>query len=127
MIEFVRMSDGEISISPLNSVAEAKLAIKQLKLKKKEFDLQKREVNQAQKQIRAKYTDSIRKQGSRSGGRDTLGKLMRTLEKQRSDAMRRELAEALEPLEQKKYEIESVLNKIESSIIQVESYIIQNS
>jgi hypothetical protein len=48
-------------------VAEAKIAIKELKLRKKEYALVKREISQHQKQIQAEYTDKVRQRGSNSG------------------------------------------------------------
>ena len=50
---FVKIADnGELRVSA-RTVAEAKIAIKELKLKKKEYALVKREISQQQKQIRA--------------------------------------------------------------------------
>jgi hypothetical protein len=57
--------DGELCVSA-QLVAEAKIAIKELKLRKKEYALVKREISQHQKQIQAEYTDKVRQRGSNS-------------------------------------------------------------
>lgn len=51
MTELVTITDGKVNVS-VSSIAEAKLAIKQLKLKKKEYNLLKKEIVQKQKSIR---------------------------------------------------------------------------
>lgn len=59
--------DGELRVSA-RSIAETKIAIKELKLKKKEYALVKRKIHQNQKQIRAEYTDRVRQRGSKFRG-----------------------------------------------------------
>ena len=50
--------DGRIEVN-ISSVAEARLALKQLQLKKREFTLLKRQVNEQERTIRASYTDQV--------------------------------------------------------------------
>jgi len=89
--------DGKLYISA-RSVAEAKVAIKELKLKKKEYALVKREISQQQKQIRAEYTDQVRQRGSKVRGGGSIGRLVRTVQTINRDSDRRTLAQELAPL-----------------------------
>lgn len=124
---FVTITDnGELRISA-RSVAEAKIAIKDLKLKKKEYALIKREISQQQKQIRAEYTDKVRQRGSKFRGGGNLGRFVRTVQTINRDADRRTLAEDLAPLEQQKNAVEAIINAIDQTILQVERFIIENS
>ncbi|WP_373526720.1 hypothetical protein [Nostoc sp.] len=91
--------DGKFHIS-VESVQDAKIAIKELKLKKKEYALVKREISQQQKVIRAKYTENVRQRGSKIRGGGGLGQLIRTVQTSNRDADRRALAQELAPLEQ---------------------------
>lgn len=81
---------------------------------------------QEQKQIRSQYTDSIRRQGSKFRGGGGVGKFIRTVQTASRDAQRRNLARELEPLEKKKFEIESVINAINQTLLQIESFLLEN-
>jgi hypothetical protein len=123
---FVKITDdGELRISA-KSVAEAKIAIKELKLKKKEYALVKREISQQQKQIRAKYTDQVRQRGSKFRGGGNIGRLVRTVQTINRDADRRSLAHELAPLEQQRNAVEAIINAIDQTILQVERFIVEN-
>lgn len=119
-------ADGELRVS-VRTVAEAKIAIKELKLKKKEYALVKREITQRQKQIRAEYTDSVRQRGSKFSGGGSIGRLVRTVQTINRDAHRRTLAQELAPLEEQKNAVEAITNEIDQAILQVEKFIIENS
>ncbi|MCY7275151.1 MAG: hypothetical protein LH702_15800 [Phormidesmis sp. CAN_BIN44] len=124
---FVKITDdGELRISA-RSVAEAKIAIKELKLKKKEYALVKREISQQQKQIRAEYTDQVRQRGSKFRGGGSIGRFVRTVQTINRDETRRSLAQDLAPLEQQKSAVEAIINAIDQTILQVERFIIENS
>jgi hypothetical protein len=118
--------DDDLRVSA-RSVAEAKIAIKELKLKKKEYALVKREISQNQKQIRAEYTDSVRQRGSKCRGGGGIGSFVRTVQTISRDADRRILAQELAPLEQQKNTVESTINAIDRAILQIEKFIIENS
>jgi hypothetical protein len=118
--------DGDLRVSA-RSVAEAKIAIKELKLKKKEYALAKREISQNQKQIRAEYTDSVRQRGSKFRGGGGIGSFVRTVQTISRDADRRSLAQEIAPLEQQKNTVESIINAIDRAILQIEKFIIENS
>jgi hypothetical protein len=124
---FVTIADnGELRVSA-RTVAEAKIAIKELKLKKKEYALVKREISQQQKQIRADYTDQVRQRGSKLRGGGSIGRLVRTVQTVNRDADRRNLAQQLAPLEQQKNTVDGIINAIDQTILQVEKFIIENS
>ena len=119
-------SDGKLDIS-VQSLAEAKIAIKELKQKKKEYALRKREISQQQKTIRAEYTDKVCQRGSKVRGSSIMGRLARTLQTSKSDADRRALAQQLAPLEQQKNAVDEKINAIDQAILQIERYNIENS
>lgn len=124
---FVTISDnGELRVSA-RTVAEAKIAIKELKLKKKKYALVKREISQQQKQIRADYTDQVRQRGSKLRGGGSIGRLVRAVQTVNRDADRRNLAQQLAPLEQQKNTVDGIINAIDQTILQVEKFIIENS
>jgi hypothetical protein len=118
--------DGKLHIS-VQSLAEAKIAIKELKLKKKEYAFVKREISQQQKIIRAEYTDRVRQRGSKLRGGGTIGRLVRTVQTINRDADRRALAQQLAPLEQQKNAVDGVINTIDQAILKIERYIIEKS
>lgn len=118
--------DGELRVSA-RSVAEAKIAIKELKLKKKEYALVKREISQNQKQIRAEYTEQVRQRGSKFRGGGSIGRIVRTVQTINRDADRRTLAQQLAPLEQQKNVVDAMINAIDQTILQVERFIVENS
>lgn len=125
--DFISISeDGRINIA-VQSVAEAKIAIKALKLKKKEFALTKREISQQQKIIRADYTDKVRQQGSKVRGGGSIGRFVRTVQTINRDADRRALAQRLAPLEKQKNAVDRIITAIDQAILQLERYILENS
>lgn len=125
--DFVSISeDGRITVS-VQSLAEAKIAIKALKLKKKEYALMKRELAQQQKVIRTEYTDKVRQQGSKVRGGGSIGRFVRTVQTINRDADRRTLAQRLAPLEEQKNAVDRIITAIDQTILQLEKYILGNS
>lgn len=104
----------------VNNLAEAKIAMKELKIKKKEFGLLKREIAGRQNEIRAGYTHEVRNRGSmmRAGG--GFGKIVRMFQTASRDSKRAGLAHDLAPLETEKNEIEALINAIDSLMIRLE-------
>ena len=124
---FVTITDnGELCISA-QSIAETKIAIKELKLKKKEYALVKRTIYQNQKQIRADYTDRVRQRGSKFIGGGSIGRFVRTVQTINRDDERRILAQQLSPLEQQKNTIDRIITAIDQAVLQCEKYIVENS
>lgn len=122
----VKFTDTDLDIS-LRSVADAKRALKELKLKKKEYALAKRDISQRQKLIRAEYTDTVRRRGSKFRGGGGLGSFIRTVQTFSRDAERSALAQQLAPLERQKNSVDAIINGIDQAILQIESYIVENS
>ena len=65
--------EGDTVRYTVNNLAEAKIALKELKLKKREFGVVKREIVAHQKEIRAAYTHEVRSRGSMVRGGGGLG------------------------------------------------------
>jgi hypothetical protein len=72
--------EGDTVRYNVNNLAEAKIALKELKLKQKEFGLLKREIAVHQKEIRAAYTHEVRKRGSLIRGGGGLGRFVRAMQ-----------------------------------------------
>jgi hypothetical protein len=113
---------GEIHVHARNT-AEAKMAIRELRTKKKELSLSKRAIMQEKREIRAAYTDLVRRRGSKFIGRGSIGRFIRSLQTLDRDAARRHLANELAPLEQEQTRIEAWIMAIDSVIIQLQGYI----
>jgi hypothetical protein len=114
--------DGQIRVHA-NNAAEAKLAIRELRAKKKELSLSKREIMQQQREIRAVYTDRVRRRGSKVRGGGSVGRIIRTFETWDRDAARSQLANELAPLEQQRSRIEAWIMAIDSVILQLQRYV----
>ena len=110
------LNSGEINISS-QTIPEAKIAIKELKLKKKEYNLEKKGIIQKQKEIRANYTDAIRRRRSPSRH------FFPSTEIRIRDDARRDLAKALQPLEQQKNSIETKISLVDQAILHLEKFI----
>jgi hypothetical protein len=117
---------GEISVRA-NSVPQAKLALKELKLKKKELSLLKKQVTEQERQIRATYTDEVRRRGSKFHGGGSIGRFIRLAQTASRDSARANLAQQLAPFEEQKRKIEAMRSAIEQLILQVEAFILNNS
>ncbi|MEH2459910.1 hypothetical protein [Nostoc sp.] len=124
---FVTINGDSKSHISVQSLTEAKIAIKELKLKKKEYAFVKREISQQQKIIRAEYTDKVRQRGSKVRGGGTIARFARTFQTINRDADRSVLAQRLAPLEQQKNAVDGMINEIDQKILQIERYIIENS
>jgi hypothetical protein len=124
VVEF--SDDGQIRVSA-NSVAEAKLAIKQLRLRKKAVGLEKREVTQAITALTAERRRQTANQSSMMRGGGNLGKFTRGMQSLGRDADRRNHAARLQPYQQEKARLDRYMLGIDQMINQLEAYILQNS
>ena len=104
-------------------VIEAKLALKELKLKKKELALARKEILQEQRQLRAAYTDQTRQQGPAMRGGGFFGRLMRASQQDSRHAAKQQLAKALAPLENRRNNMDALIQAVEEAMLQVEQYI----
>jgi hypothetical protein len=110
---------GQIAVHARNA-AEAKLAIRELRAKKKEISLTKRAIMQEQREIRAAYTNLVRRRGSKFIGGGSVGGIVRAFQTWNRDAARSQLATELAPLEQQRSRIETWIMAIDSVIIQLQ-------
>src|SRR5437773_2245681 len=67
----VFLPNGDVKLD-IHSASDAKVALKELKLKKKELSLAKRTATEEQREIRAAYTDHVRRQMPMIRGRSGL-------------------------------------------------------
>lgn len=104
------------------SPSEARFAVKELRVLKKAFAVQRRQFTVRQQAIRAQYTGVVRKRGSMFHGGGGFGKVVRGFQRASRDTSRSQLANALEPLEQQKQRVESVLFTIDGLIAETEAY-----
>jgi hypothetical protein len=115
-------ASGQIRVHTRNA-AEAKAAIRELRTKKKELSLSKRAIMQEQREIRAAYTDLVRRRGSKFIGGRSVGRIIRAFQTLNRDAARSQLAKELAPLEQERARIEAWNMAIDSVIIQLQASI----
>src|SRR5215211_2991644 len=104
--------DGQIRVSA-NSVAEAKLAIKQLRLRKKAVGLEKREVTQAITALNAERRRQTANQGSMMRGGGNVGKFTRSMQSISRDADKRNHAARLHPFQQEKARLDEYILNID--------------
>jgi len=116
------LPNGQVSIH-VSNVAEAKLALSELRTKKKELALAKRAAIQEQRQIRAGYTSAVRQRGSKFVGGGSIGRIARGLQTASRDATRRQLANALAPLEDRRSGIDARILALDAAIVQLQRYI----
>ena len=91
--------------------------------KKKELSLSKRAIIQEQREIRADYIDLVRRRGSKFIGGGSIGRIIRSFQTLDRDAVRRQLANELAPLEEERTRIEAWIMAIDSVIIQLQGCI----
>ncbi len=125
--EVVRFEqNGDVKLH-VNSVAEAKIALKQLRLRKREIGTAMKSIMEQQREIRAAYTDKVRHRGSKIRGGGGVGRFIRAVQTSSRDADRKNLAKNLAPYEERRTQLERMASVIDRAIIQIENYIAQNS
>ena len=117
---FVQINGNVIRYS-VNNLAEAKIALKELKLIKKEFGMVKRNIMAQQKEIRSSYTHEVRCRGSIMRGGGGFGAFVRVIQTISRDSHRVALANALAPLENERIRIEYRIGVVDSLILRLES------
>jgi hypothetical protein len=110
----------------VHSIAEAKIAIKELKLKKKEYSLLKKNLINQQKQLRAEYNHEVRTRGRIVRGIGIEGLFAQEAERTTREARKVKLANDLAPLEEKKQDIDAMLSGIANTILLLETYILKH-
>lgn len=107
-----------------DTVADAKLAIKELKLKKKELALAKKQVTEQQREIRAAYTEKTRHRMPRMRGGGEFGRIIRAAQSSSHAADRQHLAKQLAPLEKQRDQLESLITTVDTVILKLEGQIL---
>jgi hypothetical protein len=105
----------------VNSAAEAKLAIKQLRLKKKELTAEKREISSDIAEIRAEYRTKAagRIYMGRGGGKS--GAMMRAGVRAKRRGERLQVEADVVPLEREKAQLDARMLVIDRAIAQIEA------
>jgi hypothetical protein len=116
----VRIENGELRVS-WDTPAEAKQVIKELRLKKSEVQIEKRAITSQQQQLRAAHTDRVRHHAPAMRGGGTLGRVVRGAQVGSHAAERKQLADALAPLEQRKAAVEALILTIDRALLQVQA------
>ena len=116
--------DGDTIRYDVSNLAEAKIALKELKLKKKEFTLQKRALAARQKEIRDAYTHEVRTRGSMLRGGGAFGRVVRAFQTLSRNSKRAGLARDLAPHENEKQRIDGMLGAVDALIIKLEAHIL---
>ncbi len=109
----------------VRSKAECKLAIQAIRVKKTEVQLAKKENMEEQRQVRAAYTDYVRRRGSRYPGGGRLGKFVRLIQTMSRDQQRLALANELAPYENRRREFEALLMACERGICEAEGILLR--
>ena len=123
---FVKIEGTKLSVGA-SSIAEAKIALKELKLMKKQFGLTKREIISKQKEIRADHTHEVRTRGSMVRGGGGLGKFVRLIQSSSRDAKKANLAHTLSPLEKEQQECEAMMHTIDTAILQLQAQLLRHA
>ncbi len=122
---YVKVSeDGRVTVN-IQNLAEARLALQELRLLKKYLALTKRQIKEQQKAIRAEYTDGVRRRGSKFIGGGGIGRFIRVVQTGLRDNTRYQLAEALAPFDKQVQKIEMIQVEVDRVVIQVEAAVIQ--
>jgi hypothetical protein len=101
--------------------SEAKRVIDHLKLEKKEWQLVKKDVGLAMQQIRADYRQATARR-SHTHGRGQLASTFRTFEQIGRDSARRKHATRLDPLEDRKANIDATIQFLDRTILELQQY-----
>ncbi len=123
---FISIDGTTVSVN-IKTIAEAKIALKELRLKKKEYGLLKRALAEEQREIRADYTHDVRTRGSMLRGGGGFGRFIRLFQTISRDNKKSSLAAAIAPFEHRKQLYEGVIRSLDSAIIQVEAHLLKNA
>ena len=122
MSNLVHFVGSQISLS-VNNLAEAKLAIKELRLIKKEMQIDKRRLADEIRVIRFDYSQSVKSRGPMMRGGGGFGRFIRGFQTLSRSGDRNSLASLLQPLETQKRAIDSNINQVDGAILQLERYV----
>jgi len=114
--------DGNLCVK-YSCATTADSAIKELRLLKRMLVVQKRDATNKAKEIRAGYTDHVRRRGSKLVGGGGFGRFIRAVQTASRDGDRRKLAESLAPIESAKQRIDRTVVEIDAKILEINHYI----
>jgi len=114
------------AVIAINSPAETRQALKELRIKKKEPQLENRAISAELAEIRARRRLEVGQQGSMFRSGEELGKLFRALERSSRDRARAKHSEAVAACDQKKTRLDSRIQGIDRAIAQTEAYALAN-
>ncbi len=116
------LSSGNVSLT-IKSVAEAEIALKELKLQKKALQVQKKEIAEEIRCIRVAHTDVNLRRGSKMQGGGWLGRVVRLWQTAERDTHRYSLATKIAPYEERKQLLEKSLISIDKALLIVQNYV----
>jgi hypothetical protein len=122
-VTFAENGDIEISV---HSSADAKLALKQLRLRKRELALLKRSYTAEQRELRAGYTDQVRRRSPVMRGGGGVGQFVRAVQGGSRASARKNLAKDLAPVEEKRHTIDQMIGMVDEAILKIESYLLKS-
>jgi|HubBroStandDraft_4_1064222.scaffolds.fasta_scaffold302442_2 hypothetical protein len=115
--------DGTVRVNA-TTIIEAKLALIELRIVKKQLALAKRLVMKDKREIRAAYTDYVRRRGSKAIGGGTIGRIFRIVQTVNRDMKKVQLANALAPREEQQSRLETMITSVDFAILQVQKAIL---
>ncbi len=118
LVKFQR--DGSVQWD-VNTTAEAKLAIKQLRLKKKELAAEKREIASEMAGVRAEYRTKAAGRLYMGRGGGTTGQIIRAGVRAKRRGERMAVEQSVVPLEQEKGQLDARMLVIDRAIAQIET------
>ena len=109
------------------SMEEARAALEEIKIAKKELGLEKKEIAEETRQLRAEYSSKTSKRATAGKGVGGLvskkvGKASKKVASYRSSYDRKNLAEELEPLEERRAAIEDELLELDRQKLEIEKW-----
>lgn len=122
MGSLVQIAGDRLSCN-VESVEQAKLAIKELKILKRGYVIKKKLLSDQIKAQRFEYSQEVKRRGSMMRGGGGIGRFVRSIQSISRDSKRAKLASALDPLENAKQEIESIIAAIDVAALKLEVFI----
>jgi phage FluMu protein Com len=109
----------------IESVDEAKLAIKSLQLAKKQFRLHLKDVNLQMRDRRHEYTDNVRNRLPKFPGGGKFGQFIRLIQTIDSTTTRMQLANDIDPLHRLRQRIDEAILILDRHIIHLEGWVLK--
>ena len=121
MSSLVQISGSKLSCS-VETSAQAKTAVKELKLIKKGYALDKKAIATKIRTVRFEYSQNVKSRGSLLRGGGGIGRFFRAVQTVSRDSQRAGLASSLAPLEAERHRLDTVMHSIEEMIVMLEIF-----